>query len=323
MNILQGFIDIGGQASRYSQAIKQQGFHSEAWFYERTLKTEHVDRLLDFNKIGLLSGRLRKLSYLTSILSKFNLLHIHKGFSLFHNAIDLKLASLVGKKIIIHYRGSEIRDDMQATFLKPNVIKKITNEASFANKVLVKDGQLSELIKPYIPNICVFPNIVDIKSISPLKGNIDQHKKLKVVHIPSNPLVKGSEIIRAQMLKIKDIVDYEELSALTHEQVLKKYSESDIIIDQILTGTYGNASLEGMALGVTVLNYLNPTFTQYEPATPPIININESTLCDMIIHINNNRQILIDANKQGKEFIEKFHSYEVVGKKLIELYSSI
>lgn len=321
MKVLQGFIDIGGQASRYTKAIRLQNEQAKAWFYERTLKQESFDRLLDFSNQGLFSGRLRKLGYLTEVLTNFSHLHIHKGFSLLHKGLDMSVAKKLGKKIVIQYRGSEIRKDMQQVNLEAHVIAKIKRESSIANKILVKDGQLAELIKPYVPRFEVFPNIVDV---SVMKGNIKTYRhegKLRIVHIPSNAKVKGTDYVREQINKIKDQVEYIELTRVSHERVLFEYLNADIVIDQVLTGTYGNTSLEAMALGTAVMAYLNPIYTAYEPEQPPIISVEVSTLCDKVLYYVENRKELENIGKSGKLFVEKYHSYNEVGKKLIELYS--
>lgn len=320
LKVLQGFIDIAGQASRYSMALRQQGVYSEAWLYSRPLKTGTYDRMLDFSNSGIWSGRFRKFNYLIQAYSNFNIFHIHKGFSAFQKARDLELARMLGKKVYIHYRGSEIRKDMQAKGLTKKVIDKITRESKVANKVLVKDGQLAELIKPYVNEVEVFPNIVDLSSVPSFERQYNYEEKLRIVHIPSNPSVKGTDTIRSAMKKLGSLVKYEEFTSLTHGEVLQKYLNSDLVVDQILTGTYGNASLEAMGLGATVLNYLNPKFLAYELDQPPIMNIDPLNICDVIVYIDKNREILERHGALGMSFVERNHSFTSVGKKLHDLY---
>lgn len=323
MKVLQGLIDIGGQANRYARALNQEGVFAQSWFYERNIKSEPYNKLLDLSKNGFLNGRIRKLKYLTEALINFDVWHIHKGYSFLYDNKDLILAKNLNRKIIIHYRGSEIRKEMGAKFLTKEVISKIVRESKIADLILVKDGQLAELINPYIENSIVFPNIVDVSIVNNANKFYNYENKLKIVHIPSNPTVKGSEIIRKQIAKIRSQVIYEEFTNLSHSEVLQKYQESDLVIDQILTGTYGNSSLEAMAVGTPVLNCLNPLFTAYEPEMPPIFNIDESNICDVIISLDNNRNLIEKIGAKSKQFVEKYHSYQSVGKKLVKLYSDI
>jgi uncharacterized protein (UPF0332 family) len=327
MRVLQGFIDIGGQANRYAEAIRQQGHHAESWFYERTLKKEPYDRLLDFSANGFLGGRLRKIKYLKDALLKFDVWHIHKGFSMFHHAKDLMIAKKLGKKIIIHYRGREIRPEMHLDTLLKHIIEKVKRENEIADQIFVKDGQLAELISPYVERPIVFPNIVRVDHfIPPSEFPIDYFetkRKLRVVHIPSNAEYKGTAFIRQAAERLKDKIDYTELSNISHEEVLHSYWKADVIIDQLLTGTYGNASLEAMALGRCVVNYLNPVFTRFEPEIPPIVQATQESVTEVLMDLDINRSLLHARAKEGIQFIRRNHKKEEVGLKLINCYQNI
>src|SRR5690606_27597960 len=100
--VLQGFIDIAGQATRYAKALRMIGYESHCWAYEQVIKDEPVNKWLQLNNTGMIGGRLRKLSYFLEAFVKFNVWHIHKGFSLFHNAKDLELVRRAGKFVVIH-----------------------------------------------------------------------------------------------------------------------------------------------------------------------------------------------------------------------------
>ncbi len=327
MRVLQGFIDIGGQANRYAEAIRQQGHHAESWFYERTLKNEPYDRLLDFTANGLLGGRLRKVNYLKAALLKFDVWHIHKGFSMFHHAKDLKIAKKLGKKIIIHYRGREIRPEMHLDTLPRHIMEKVKRENEIADRIFVKDGQLAELISPYVSCPIIFPNIVRIDHFTPPSeypiDYFETQRKLRVVHIPSNAEYKGTAFIRQAAARLKDKIDYIEPSNISHQEVLNFYWKADVVLDQLLTGTYGNASLEAMALGRCVVNYLNPAFTRFEPEIPPIVHATKDSVAEVLLDLSMNRSFLHDRAKEGVQFIRRNHKKEEVGLKLINCYQNI
>ena len=323
--VLQGYIDIGGQASRYSRALMLQGCYSESWAYDQVLKDEPIDKRLQLDKSGMFDGRLRKFVYFLEAFRKFNVWHIHKGFTLFHNARDLELARRAGKFIIIHYRGREIRPTMNTHELSPKIREKVLREQDIANKIFVKDGQLAELIAPYVKHPIVFPNIVDVSKLKIdrfLPDDFhDERRKLRVVHIPSNPKYKGTDLIRQAIKRIEDKIDYSEFSGLPHRELLEKYWQADVIVDQVLTGTYGNASLEAMALGRCVVNYLKKEFMLYEPEQPPIVHAAPEQLTEVLAHLCENRKLVWQAGEMGKIFVDRHHSFQGVGRKLLEYYS--
>ncbi len=318
--VLQGFIDIGGQPGRYAQALKLHRVPAESWIYQKTLSSTIADRELDFSRSGLWSGRWRKATYLIQILNQFNILHIHKGYSLFHRALDLKLAKSLGLRVFIHYRGSEIRPDMESTELSKVVLEKVHNEAGIAEKILVKDGQLAELLRSANIPCSVFPNIVDVSPLDNTEKPTPIARKLKVVHIPTNTLAKGTEAVRQSMAKLSEVVEYEEIQGIPHRQVLEKLFRADMVIDQLRTGTYGNTSLEAMALGTPVISYLNPVYTAYEPAKPPVISADKGTLADIVLHFCRERNQLAAIGNEGRAFARKYHSYDRVGAELLQLY---
>lgn len=327
IKVLQGFIDIGGQANRYAEAIRAQGHYSESWFYERTLRNEPYDRLLNLNNDGFYGGRFRKLGYLKDALLKFNIWHIHKGFSMFHKAKDLLLAKKLGKKIIIHYRGREIRPEMGLDKLPDQIVEKVKRESEIADLIFVKDGQLAELISPYVSRPIVFPNIVRIDHFIPPtdvpSDYYETNRKLRIVHAPSNPKYKGTEYVRLAIKHLRDRVDYSELTGVSHKEVLHAYWGADIVIDQLLTGTYGNAALESMALGRCVVNFLNPTFTKYEPATPPIVHTTIESLTEKLDLLDRSRDEIWSYGTRGKAFIKDNHTSQSIGAKLIASYEGL
>lgn len=91
MRVLQGYIDIAGQTSRDSKVLNDMDVHSESWVYERVIDDEPVNRILNFTNSRFWNGRIRKVKYTIEVLNKFDILHIHKGFSMLHDSLSMKL----------------------------------------------------------------------------------------------------------------------------------------------------------------------------------------------------------------------------------------
>ncbi len=327
MRVLQGLIDTAGQANRYARALRAQGVTARSWVFERPIKSQPYDKILDLEKSGLFQGRVRRFSYWLQAAASFNVWHIHKGFSFFHEGKDLRWARMLGKTILIHYRGREVRPEMEMTELPARVINKIRRESELAHAILVKDGQLADLIRPYVGTVRVFPNIVELPARQ-FPSNVpsdynDSKRKLRVVHVPSNPKLKGTEFIRLAAGALHEHIDYRELTGLSHEAALLEFWNADVVIDQLLTGTYGNTSLEAMAIGRCVINYLNPIFTAYEPEIPPIINASRYELAERLRQLAGDREQVWRAGERGKDFIQEHHTFDGVGKKLVSLYNEL
>jgi hypothetical protein len=78
----------------------------------------------------------------------------------------------------------------------------------------------------------------------------------RVVHVPSNPLLKGSDLVDPilQRLAGEGRIDYIRAEGLTSAEVCRLYGEADIVADQFRMGIYGVAAVEAMALGRLVIS---------------------------------------------------------------------
>lgn len=323
MHILQGYIDIAGQATRYHSCLRRAGVASSLWLYDRTLPSPVPTRWLNLTNKGHFGGRLRRLWYSLQSATLFTHVHVHKGYSLLHDNLDLRLCRALGVRIIVHYRGSEIRPVMNQACLSQPVVSMLRRQAAIADRILVKDGQLAELVSPIVGPVSVFPNIVDVSDAPPGEKDYNSHGRLRVVHIPSKPEVKGSSIIRESLAPIKDEIVYIEHTRISRSELLAEYRKADLVIDQVLTGTYGNAALEAMALGTPVLNRLDPRFLAYEPVKPPIISIEPSNLAKTVLSLSTNRNSLRAIGEASRQFVSDNHSYATVLRHLLLLYSSL
>lgn len=102
---------------------------------------------------------------------------------------------------------------------------------------------------------------------------------------------------------------------------MKVYSSADIIIDQLIIGTYGVLSIEAMALGKPVITYISDDMIKTLPTDLPIHNAN-------IYNIKNRiEELIIDSNLRkelgikGRKYVERYHDYRKNSKMLYDIYS--
>jgi hypothetical protein len=82
----------------------------------------------------------------------------------------------------------------------------------------------------------------------------------KVVHVPSNPLLKGTDLIdpRLRRLAQRGVIEYVRAEGLPSAEVARLYRQADIVADQFRMGIYGVAAVEAMALGRLVVSDVDP-----------------------------------------------------------------
>lgn len=81
-------------------------------------------------------------------------------------------------------------------------------------------------------------------------------KKVKVLHAPSNPLVKGTPLVRAAVKKLQEDgydFEYKELIDVPNQQVLSELRDSHVVLNQFYAFAPGVFGIEAMANHCAVL----------------------------------------------------------------------
>ena len=140
--------------------------------------------------------------------------------------------------------------------------------------------------------------------------------KIKVVHAPTNPVTKGSTYIRPIINKLVDegIIEYFEIQGIPNDQMVKIYSDADVVLDQFRSGDYGVAACETMAAGRLVLTHVSDQVRDLvENQAQMQLPIPETTIDTLEFRL---RDIAADRLKYvylaslGPEFVKRLHSGE-------------
>ena len=62
-----------------------------------------------------------------------------------------------------------------------------------------------------------------------------------ILHAPTNPDFKGTTYIENTLAELRKThaFDYQRIEKMNHDEVIKLYEKADIIVDQVLCGSYG------------------------------------------------------------------------------------
>ena len=150
--------------------------------------------------------------------------------------------------------------------------------------------------------------------------------KIRVAFAPTKQ-EKGVNVFARVMEKLtaefheKDVVEAVPIINKPWRESIKIKSECNVTFDQFMISTYGNSAIESMYLSHAVLSRIDP-YTQMLFPDLPVINVcTERDLYMQLKWLIENPEELEERGKRGKEFVEKYHSPEVVAKqweKLIE-----
>lgn len=164
--------------------------------------------------------------------------------------------------------------------------------------------------------------------IEKVKKTSINSKTFKVVHAPSNRIIKGSDDIITTINKLKRKYNIELILVenMSHNEALKTYRNADLIIDQLRIGWYGGFALEAMKMGIPVATYINESDLVYIPSdmrsalSESIVNINKDTIEDALLELIENRNLLNTFSENGYNYVNEFHNPDKLIKGVITKY---
>jgi glycosyltransferase involved in cell wall biosynthesis len=134
---------------------------------------------------------------------------------------------------------------------------------------------------------------------------------LRVLHAPSRsePPVKGSAIIDPILtgLHERGAIEYVRVVGATNAEMRDLVQGADVVVDQILTGSYGVAAVEAMAAGRLVVGFVSDDVRGSMPEAPPIIDTPDGGFAAVIQDILDDRPAYAARAAQGPGFARRWH----------------
>lgn len=236
--------------------------------------------------------------------------------------------------MIMHHWGNDVRTKSAASTLKypipPSYFtdERIHENLSFTSKyikhAIVQDYELYPNVVDYYEHVHVLPlacRVQDFPYAYPLVSN----RHPVIIHAPTNREFKGSAYIEKAIADLKQTQSftYHAVEKMSHQQAMQMYLEADIIVDQILCGTYGMLSVEAMAMGKVVVAYVKEDVKAKFPGDLPIVIANPDTIRDVLHDLLNSPWRRNRIGKAGRRYVERYHAVEKVIPKLLDIYSKI
>ncbi|WP_404405211.1 glycosyltransferase family 1 protein [Jeotgalibacillus malaysiensis] len=337
MRVFNGVSGTSLQSTKaLSESLKKMNNKSKIIIYRenRLLKDlEDYNLNIDTKNIILYPiYALRIIKLFINSIKEFDVFHFHSGHSILPNNIDLVFLKIFKKKVFMEYHGSEIR--REAIFNKKNThgidIGCLKEEKSYklqkriskhVNGIIVHDMELDEQlfdlrVKKYELPLRI--NVNNIKASYPIKKS-----EIIIVHAPSKRGKKGTEFLIEAIKNLENNYNIKLIliENVSYKEALKIYEKADIIVDQLLIGTYGMFSIEAMALGKPVITYLREDLVASFPNDLPIYNSNIFNIEKDLELLIKNPDLRYEIGVKCRKYVEKYHDSDKLAKKAIEIYS--
>lgn len=273
-------------------------------------------------------------------LFRYDIFHFISGETILTRRLrrfELSLYKLLGKKVIMHFVGADIRSSKYLEWKRDNLKEylnglnepKLTelyqdsliwDAKKYSNAIIVSTPDLLKII----PEAIFFPVLLDMSSFD--NGTIVKNQTpqpIRILHSPSGYGIKGSNYINQVLDELKEIYKdkieiilpgREEhgryIYSMTRYDLLDEFNKVDIVIDQMLIGWYGLKSVEALASGCHVICYIQKDLENFLEKNNPILNANIlnlkeilSNLIDELI-VDNDRKKTLEKNLS---FVNSYH----------------
>lgn len=336
MRIMHGVREVAGQGIYAVQGLRKNGLDAKMITWVPDVFGLPSDICLNIH------GRKRWLypwyavkaaGVFVYALFRFDTFHFHFGYSLLPGNMDLWLLRALGKKIFFEFHGSDLRQPSLMKKLNPyyalegedspKKTKKNIRRIRYADGVIVHDEELL----PYLPEqakekpVYVVPLRLDLSLYQPKYPAADK-KRVTIVHAPSKRAIKGTEYVIQAIEKLKEAYDIQFILVenMSHEQARKVYETADIIIDQLIIGTYGVFAVESMAMGKPVVVYITEQMQKTFPQSLPIVTASVEDIQDRLEELILDGQRRYELGIAGRAYVETYHDYQKNARILYEIY---
>lgn len=276
--------------------------------------SDGLDAVINF-QTGLLDHRLNGIlntnEYEFLLKNRVKVFHRFTGF-------DLRLAEF--DKVINPY--SPFHHGQNWPFRASKNRHKKFLEKIFHNEKITKVVQDPELLA-FCPDAILIPRIINLKQ----RGKIKDPSKVAlkdspvlIVHAPSNPSAKGTQIIEDALSKLENHSElsfkYKRLISRSNANTLEEFKKADIIIDQILIGAPGVVTLEGWSLGKSVVCYFNKNVEQFYGEQQPVFNANPDNITQVLYEAIASENLRKKVSASGLKACNQHHTIDAVAKQL-------
>jgi hypothetical protein len=333
VRILYAPRNISGQFSEYQNGFKKRGIYSEIWSYDEPKFGFSVDRVI--NGVAAKSDSAVSFKLFAEAVETFDVFHFTFGRSLLFpgdrelELIDLPLLQKLNKKVIMHFRGSDVRlkslhtAEFPSSYMR-NVVGSFSDEALATRVNFCREYSSCMLVSTpgllsFVPDAVLLRHVVDVGFWS---FHPSSNRKLRVLHVPSARITKSSdEIVRVcESLADSQQIDFRLVENVQRSDMPALLQSSDVIIDSMGIGDHGLVSVEAMACGVVPIANLSNIARRHALGSS-IQHASLDMLPDTLMALAGSRENLDELKMRGRDWVERNHTFDANVATLLEAYT--
>jgi hypothetical protein len=334
---------VGGMSSGLAEGERRLGLDSKTLVTSPHWLGYPFDISLGWEKMGSLARVLSCLRTFMKYRKQFDVFHFNAGSTLIdfrsHGIHHWDLPFYPKAKIVFTYNGCDARQ-------KYRTIERVKVSACHEDGCyggICKSGRADKdrdkrirIVSKYAHHIfAVNPDLLHF-----LPGPISSFlpyciarwyqipslpyqvaRKIKIVHSPTDRVVKGSHYIlpALERLSRKYPIEVILVENKPHQEALEIYKQATLVIDQVLAGWYGGFAVEAMKMGKPVAVFIRKEDLVFVPEgmardlQEAFIHIDRSNIETVLEEYLTNPELLIPKSEAGRAYVHRWHDPVYVG----------
>ncbi len=337
IKILYGTMEIANHISHYLHYFRSNEFDVFGINYYPNYLEYNCDFSYDPVKIAPENPTGMFALNAMDLITDYDVFHFVFNQTLMPNGLDIIPLKRLNKTVFMHNLGSEIRlpeiarkhhrywqyaEDYLRGLNSENIKSNLKELSKWIDHAIVNDYEMASYIKDYYKHVHMVGLPINLEKYS--YSAQEDHLPIKIVHAPTNKSVKGSLFFEQaiEKLKLKYNITYHRIEKMDHEHAILAYKNADIVLDELIIGTYGSLTMECMAMGRCVVTFINPDFKTPHDEHIPVWSANVDNVCERIEELILSYETRAKLSSSARSYVERNNSLEIVGAKLLELYHS-
>jgi glycosyltransferase involved in cell wall biosynthesis len=325
VRVLHAPVEVAGQLALSAAALRRAGVEATAY-----CEVHPFDYPVGPDVVPAVGRPLRYVAQTARLVARHDVVHFHFATSFFRESRGFFDARLIARRkpVFVTFHGSDVRQPSLAAAASPHFVAAPGEEDELARRRLRAWGRVTQdavlldpglvpHVEPFFARVHLHKLIVDAGRVEPRFPAEDGPPVL--VHSPTRPSVKGTAEVRAAVAALRGRVDfeYDELGGVPQAEAVARYARADLVVDQLLVGSYGVFALEAMALGKPVIANV-----VHRDADLPIIQADPGNIAEVLEHWLTDAGARRARGIASRAYVEREHDLLPAGRRLRELYGA-
>ena len=283
---------------------------------------------------------LQEMWWVWRVVRRYHIVHSHFMVTVTRTGWEWPLLRRMGRQIVVHYRGCEIRNRERNQQLHPGMniceeceydpapcatplnVRRRRLAAQWGSAFLVTTPDMKDF-SPAAQHIPFFVTRADALATTPSSR---AGGPFRIVHATNHPGIEGTRRIRdaiAQLAERGHHIEYVELTGVPHERVLNELATADLSVGKMKMGYYANLQVESMVAGVPTVTYVRPEFMSDALRDSGFIFATLDSLADVIEYYVTHPDVLEEKRRRARASILALHDNDRIAAEYKALYSRL